>query len=218
MTLYLLAIVMINPVKAAADCASRVAPGLDLRENTRILRHCKLHIPGPAAASLRIYDQGCRSRRTSPGALLQSCTRSSHCGRARRRTGAAAPRDTCAASPSGHSSASGARSWAHVGEMMSRAATLPGAAARSPRAAETDPHFTKLRPWRPRAGGTAPGERQGMHKLFKHVFKLNADAPAPGTTGPRPAEGLACARRRTGARASARKTLAKQASSSTSFF
>ena len=74
---------------------------------------------------------------------------------------------------------------------MSRAATLPGAAARSPRAAETDPHFTKLQPWRPRAGGTAPGERQGMQNLFKPRFKLNADAPAPGTTGPRPAERLA---------------------------
>ena len=67
---------------------------------------------------------------------------------------------------------------------MSRAATLPGAAARSPRAAEMDPHFTKLQPWRPRAGGTAPGERQETN-LFKPVFKLNADAPAPGTTGPR---------------------------------
>ena len=74
---------------------------------------------------------------------------------------------------------------------MSRAATLPGAAARSPRAGERDPHFTKLQPWRPRAGGTAPGERQGMQNLFKPRFKLNADAPAPGTTGPRPAERLA---------------------------
>ena len=94
---------------------------------------------------------------------------------------------------------------------MSRAATLPGAAARSPRAAETDPHFTKLQPWRPRAGGTAPGEGQRMQNLFKPRFKLNADAPAPGTTGPRPAERLACARRRTGGRASACKTLASPA-------
>ena len=94
---------------------------------------------------------------------------------------------------------------------MSRAATLPGAAARSPRAVFTNPHFTKPQPWRPRAGGTAPGERQGMPNLFKPVFKLNADAPAPGTTGPRPAERLACARRRTGGRASVRKILASQA-------
>ena len=50
-----------------------------------------------------------------------------------------------------------------------------------------------------------------MQNLFKPVFKLNADAPAPGTTGPRPAEGLACARRRTGGRASVCKTLAKPA-------
>ena len=44
---------------------------------------------------------------------------------------------------------------------MSRAFPLPGAAARSPQSIEMDPHFTKLQPWRPRAGGTAPGERQG---------------------------------------------------------
>ena len=93
---------------------------------------------------------------------------------------------------------------------MSRAATLPGAAARSPQSIEMDPHFTKLQPWRPRAGGTAPGERQGMQNLFKPRFKLNADATAPGSIGPRPAERLACARRRTGGRASARKTLANR--------
>ena len=93
---------------------------------------------------------------------------------------------------------------------MSRAATLPGAAARSPRAVFTNPHFTKLQPWRPRAGGTAPGERQGMQKRFKPRFKLNADAPAPGTTGPRPAERLAGAWRTTGGRASVCKTLASR--------
>ena len=90
---------------------------------------------------------------------------------------------------------------------MSRAATLPGAAARSPRAVFTNPHFTKLPPWRPRAGGTAPGEGQGMQNLFKPRFKVNADAPAPGTTGPRPAGRLAYAFRTTGGRASACKTL-----------
>ena len=75
--------------------------------------------------------------------------------------------------------------------MMSRAATLPGAAARSPRAAEVGPHFTKLQPWRPRAGGTAPGESKGCQNLFKPVFKLNAEAMSLGTIGPRPAERLA---------------------------
>ena len=160
MTLYLLAITIVNLAAVAAGCASRVAPGLDLRESRRILRHCKLHTPGPAAASPRIYDPASGSPRTSPGASLPP---SGRCGRGRHcRTGAACYQDTCAASPSGHSSACGSAS--HVLEMMSRAATLPGAAARSPRAAETDPHFTKLQPWRPRAGGTAPGERQRMQK------------------------------------------------------
>ena len=32
---------------------------------------------------------------------------------------------------------------------------------------------------------------KGCKNLFKLRFKLNADAPAPGTTGPRPAERLA---------------------------
>ena len=60
-------------------------------------------------------------------------------------------------------------------------------------------------------GPAAPRLARGKDaNLFKPVFKLNADAPAPGTTGPRPAERLACARRRTGGRASACKTLASQ--------
>jgi len=46
--------------------------------------------------------------------------------------------------------------------------------------------------------------------LFKPRFKLNAEATAPGTTGPRPAERLACVCCRTGARASACKTLASR--------
>ena len=161
MTLYLLTIVIVTLAKAGAGCAARGAP--DSTRRRRTSHHCKLHIPGRAAASPRISDQAYRSRRTSPGASLQSCTRSSRCGRARRRTGAAYYLDTCAASRSNRSSA-----WAHVGaawvEMMSRAATLPGAAARSPQSIEMDPHFTKLQPWRPRAGGTAPGEGQGMPK------------------------------------------------------
>ena len=160
MTLYLLAIVIVTLATVGAGCAARGAP--DSARRRRISHHCKLHTPGRAAASPRIGDPASGSPTTSPGALLPP---SGRCGRGRHcRTGAACYQDTCAASPSGHSSASGARSWAHVGEMMSRAATLPGAAARSPRAAFTNPHFTRLQPWRPRAGGTAPGERQRMQK------------------------------------------------------
>ena len=45
----------------------------------------------------------------------------------------------------------------------------------------------------------------------KSGFKLNASVAAPGSIGPRPAGRLAYARCRTGARASAGKTLARQA-------
>ena len=51
---------------------------------------------------------------------------------------------------------------------------------------------------------------KGCQNLFKPRFKLNAEATAPGTTGPRPAERLACVCCRTGARASACKTLASR--------
>ena len=70
---------------------------------------------------------------------------------------------------------------------MSRAATLPGAAARSPRAVFTNPHFAKLQPWRPRAGGTAPGERQGCKTSSNFASNSTLPWPGPGTIRPRPA-------------------------------
>ena len=196
MSLCLLTIVIVNPVTAAAGCASRVAP--DSTRRRRTLHHCKLHIPGRAAASPHSSYQGsAKSRTTSPGVSLPP---SGRCGRGRHcRTGAACYQDTCAASRLNRSSASGARSWAHVGDDVTCRHAARGSRPQPPgrlhdsplhEAAAVAPAGRRHRAWR----------EARMQNLFKPVFKLNADAPAPGTTGPRPAERLAYVCCRTGTR------------------
>ena len=89
-----------------------------------------------------------------------------------------------------------------------RCSTLHGAAAQQSRAEAPLPPIAYVPPAvAPRAGGNAHLATHHQN-LPKSGFKLNASVAAPGSIGTWPAGRLAYARCRTGARASAGKTLA----------
>ena len=90
-----------------------------------------------------------------------------------------------------------------------RCSTLHGAAAQQSRAEAPLPPSAYVPPAVSRRGRRQRASSDAPPKP-KSGFKLNASVAAPGTIGPRPAERLAYARCRTGARASAGKTLASR--------
>ena len=90
-----------------------------------------------------------------------------------------------------------------------RCSTLHGAAAQQSRAEAPLPPIAYVPPAVSRRGRRQRASSDAPPKP-KSGFKLNASVAAPGTIGPRPAGRLAYARCRTGARASACKTLASR--------
>ena len=168
-------------------------------------------------ASLLDRDQASAGATTSTG--RRRCLRSGSCGRARRQAGQGRPmprdneaRPRSSASRPPHSSASGSRA-ALMGPRVRDPRHVPPRCPGQPPAAPGPPSWTPTY----EAAAVAPAGRRHrawrearMHKLFKPRFKLNADAPAPGTSVRGRRLRLACAWRTTGGRASACKTLASQ--------